>query len=107
MSPGTIRQIQKSPFILLAMGFTQQTNKPWLFRYRLPHGSGNVYADFGSTEEVAVWEDPAALVYCYLKEESDVRHDALLPLVLERCDAAGADVRVSFYNQHLDQRARP
>ena len=100
--PRVRQRIRENAAILQRIGFTQQTHKPWLFRYRLPDGSGDVYADFGSSEVIPIWEDSAALLYCFLKGDLDARKAALMPLVIERCEAAGAAVRVSFHERYLD-----
>ena len=41
----------------------RNSKKPWLFRYDLPFTVA--YADFGGTDEVPIYEDPAALVYVF------------------------------------------
>ena len=105
LAPGVIERIHENAVVLRRLGFVQQTRKPWLFLYQIPRGGGRLYADFGSTEEEPIWADreARALVYCYLNGDADERrHDALIPLVLKRCRRAGASVRVSFYNRHLD-----
>ena len=61
-----------------------------------------VYANYGSTEEVAIWEDPSALIHWKLNGHSDAEEQALVPRLLQECRRADAEVRVSFYNQHLD-----
>ena len=85
------------------MGFVQTAGKPWLFRFQLPQDCGVVFANFGSTEEVALWEDPSALIHWQLRKRSDEEEAALVKQLLQRCRSAGAKVRVSFYHQHLDQ----
>ena len=58
MYPHVRRSVQQNAVILRRMGFVQSETKPWLFLLRLPDRAGVVYANFGSTEEVAIWEDP-------------------------------------------------
>ena len=64
---------------------------------------GVVFANFGSTEEVPLWEDPSALIHWQLHRRSDEEEAALVKQLLQSCRSAGAKVRVSFYDQHLDQ----
>lgn len=96
------QEVHRSAAILHGMGFVQSKGKPWLFRYQLPEGSGVVFANFGSTEEVPLWDDPSALIHWNLHERSDEEKEALVKQLLRRCRSSGADVRVSFYDQHLD-----
>lgn len=99
------RAVHRNAVILRRLGFIQTKTKPWLFALRLPGGCGVVYANFGSTEEVAVWEDTSALIHWQLNGRSDAEEQALVLQLLQACRRAGADVRVSFYNQHLDQHS--
>ena len=87
------------------LGFVQAKQKPWLFLFRLP--GGVFFANFGSTEEVAIWEDPAAFIHWKLDRHSEDMESALVEGVLARCQRAGAHVRVSFYNRMFDQREGP
>lgn len=98
------QEVHRNAVILHAMGFVQSNAKPWLFRYQLPEGCGVVFANFGSTEEVPLWDDPSALIHWNLHKRSDEEKEALVKQLLQRCRSAGADVRVSFYDQHLDPR---
>ena len=98
------RAVHRNAIILRRMGFIQSKKKPWLLMFRLPERCGVVYANFGSTEEVAIWEDPSALIHWQLIGRSDAEEQALARRLLQECRRAGAEVRVSFYNQHLDQR---
>ena len=63
---------------------------------------GVVFANFGSTEEVPIWEDPSALIHWQLHRCSDAEEEALVRLVLRKCREAGAEVRVSFYDQRFE-----
>ena len=90
---------------LTQLGFVQAQRKPWLSLFRLP--GGVFFANFGSTEEVAIWEDPAALVHWKLDRYSGEMESALVEGVLARCRAAGAEVRVSFYNRMFDGQENP
>ena len=103
MSPRVWRRVHRNAAILRRLGFVQTNAKPWLFRLQLPKGCGVVFANFGSTEEVALWEDPSALIHWQLKERSEAEEHALIQQLLQTCRAAGAEVRVSFYNQRFDQ----
>ena len=62
-----------------------------------------IFANFGSTEEIAIWDDPSALIHWQLKERSEAEEQALVQQLLETCRAVGAEVRVSFYDQGFDQ----
>lgn len=97
------REVHLSAAILRRMGFVQSAGKPWLFRFQLPEGCGVVFANFGSTEEIPLWEDASALIHWQLRKRSDDEEAALVKQLLQRCRSAGAKVRVSFYDQHLDQ----
>ena len=103
MYPQVRRRVFQNAAILLGLGFVQAKEKPWLFLYRLPGGCGVVFANFGSTEEVPIWADTSALIHWRLKGRSEVEEDALAEQVLDTCRAAGAEVRVSFYNRHFGQ----
>ena len=97
------QRVYANAIVLTELGFTQATNKPWLFLFRLP-GGGVVFANFGATEEVAIWEDSAALIHWKLDGYSEEMNSAVVEGVLARCRAAGADIRVSFYNRMFDQQ---
>ncbi len=101
--PQVRRRVFQNAAILLGLGFVQAKEKPWLLLYRLPGGCGVVYANFGSTEEIPIWEDASALIHWRLKGRSEAEEHALAHQVLETCRAAGAEVRVSFYDRHFDQ----
>ena len=103
MYPRVWRRVLQNAAILQRLGFVQSNEKPWLFRHRLPKGCGVVFANFGSTEEIALWEDPSALVHWQLKERSGAEEHALIQQLLQTCRAAGVEVRVSFYNREFDQ----
>ena len=103
MYPRVWRRVLQNAAILQRLGFIQSNEKPWLFRLRLPKGCGMIFANFGSSEEVPIWEDPSALIHWRLKERSEARVHALVQQALQTCRAAGAEVRVSFYNQRFDQ----
>ena len=62
-----------------------------------------VYANFGSTGEVPIWEDTSALIHWRLKGRSGVEEHELVPQLLQMFRAAGAEVRVSFYSLSLEQ----
>ena len=96
------QEVHRNAAILHGMGFVQSERKPWLFRFQLPEGCGVAFANFGSTEEVPLWDDPSALIHWKLHKRSDEETAALVKQLLQRCRSAGAAVRVSFYHQHLD-----
>ena len=105
MYPRIRQQVYANAIILAELGFVQTERKPWLFFFRLP--GGVVFANFGSTEEVAIWEDPAALIHWKLNRYSEELESVVVEGVLARCRAAGANVRVSFYDRMLDQQEDP
>ena len=102
MYPRVWRKVRHSAAILQRLGFLQSDTKPWLFSIRLPEGRGVVFANFGSTEEVPLWEDASALVHWRLAGSSEDEERELVRQLLDACRTAGAEVRVSFYNQHFD-----
>ena len=99
------RQVYANAIILTELGFVQSKTKPWLFLFHLPDGV--VFANFGSTEEVAIWKNPAALIHWDLGAQSDRLNALLVEGLLARCRAVGAHVRVSFYDGMFDQQRRP
>ena len=103
MYPRVWRRVHRNAAILQRLGFVQSNGKPWLFRLQLPKGCGVIFANFGSTEEIAIWDDPSALIHWQLKERSEAEEQALVQQLLETCRAVGAEVRVSFYDQGFDQ----
>ncbi len=103
MYPRVRREVHWNAAILRRMGFVQSGSKPWLLRFQLPEGCGVVFANFGSTEEVPLWEDPSALIHWQLHKRSCEEEQALVKQLLRMCRSAGAKVRVSFYHQHLYQ----
>ena len=102
MFPDIRRRVFINAIILTELGFVQAHKSPWVFVFRL--SGGVVFANFGSTEEVAIWEDTSALIHWKLDGLSEEMESELARGVLARCRAAGAEVRVSFYNLMLDQR---
>ncbi len=101
MFPHVRQQVYANARVLTDLGFIQAAKSPWLFRFPLP-GGGVIFANFGSTEEVPIWESTAALIHWQLEEHNSEIESALVEGILSRCRAAGADVRVSFYNQRFD-----
>ncbi len=96
------RGVFVNAIILTELGFVQAQKSPWVFVFRLP--GGVVFANFGSTEEVAIWEDTSALIHWKLDGLSEEMEWELARGVLVRCRAAGAEVRVSFYNLMFDHQ---
>ena len=103
MYDATRRRVYANAIVLTELGFTQTQKKPWLFRLGIT-GAGTVFANFGSTEEVPIWEDSAAMVHWKLEKLSDELESVLIPVLLDKCRKEGAEVRVSFYDGHYDQR---
>ena len=102
MYPSARQAVHQNAHRLRRLGFVQSERKPWLLMFRLPERHGIVFANFGSTEEVPIWEDPSALIHWQLPRCSDTEEDALVRLVLRRCREAGVEVRVSFYDRGFD-----
>ena len=100
--PRARRAVHQNARRLRRLGFAQSERKPWLLMFQLPERHGVVFANFGSTEEVPVWEDPSALIHWQLHRCSDAEEEALVRLVLRKCREAGAEVRVSFYDQRFE-----
>ena len=100
--PHARKAVHQNARRLRRLGFVQSEQKPWLLMFRLPERYGVVFANFGSTEEVPIWEDPAALIHWKLPRCSDAEEEALVRLVLRKCREAGAEVRLSFYNQRFE-----
>ena len=103
MYDATRLRVYASAIVLTELGFIQSQAKPWLFLLGIT-GAGTIFANFGSTEEVPIWEDSAALVHWKLEKLSDELKSLLITELLDRCRKEGAEVRVSFYNRSYDQR---
>ena len=100
MFPDIRRRVFVNALIFTELGFVQAQKSPWVFVFRL--SGGVVFANFGSTEEIAIWEDTSALVHWNLDGLGEEMESELVRGVLGRCRAAGAEVRVSFYNSMFD-----
>ena len=98
--------VLKNAAVLRQLGFAQTAKKPWLFVFSMPENRGVFFANFGSTEEVPIWEDTSALIHWQIKERSEAKKTELVERLLSTCRAAGAEVRVSFYDQHYDSDSR-
>lgn len=103
MYDATRLRLYANAIVLTELGFIQSQTKPWLFLLGIT-GAGTIFANFGSTEEVPIWEDSAALVHWKLEKLSDELESLLITELLDRCRKKGAEVRVSFYNRSYDQR---
>ena len=102
MFPDIRRRVFVNAMILTELGFVQAQKSPWLFVFRL--SGGVVFANFGSTEEVAIWEDASALIHWKLDGLGEEMESELAKGLLARCRAVGAEVRVSFYNLMFDHQ---
>ena len=102
MYPHVLQAVRQNALRLLQLGFVQSSRKPWLLMFRLPERHGVVFANFGSTEEVPIWTDHSALIHWKLHNCSDAEEETLVRLLLRRCRAAGAEVRVSFYDLGIE-----
>ena len=64
------KQVFTNALALTELGFIQTRTKAYLFKFELPN-KGLVFANFGSTEEVLIWENPAALIHWNLNQYDD------------------------------------
>ena len=101
MFPHIRRKVYVNAIILTELGFVQTQRSPWLLVFGL--SGGVFFANFGSTDEVAIWEDTSALIHWKLDGHIEEMESELVNGVLSRCRAAGTEVRVSFYNLIFDQ----
>ena len=106
MFPHIRQQVYRNAIILTELGFSQTRNKAWLFRFPLPDAAV-VFANFGSTDVIPIWKDPAALIHWSTTTYPSQLEHALVEGVLARCRAAGADVRVDFYHGGFDRDGNP
>ena len=102
LHPHVKKAVHQNAYRLRRLGFSQSKRKPWLLMFQSPDRRGVVFANFGSTEEVPIWEDTSALIHWQLHHCSDAEEEALVRLVLRKCRAVGVEVRVSFYDQHFE-----
>ena len=62
-----------------------------------------MFADYGSTDTIPIWEDTIALLYWRLDSDCPPDEERLLAAgVLQRLRAAGVAVRVDFYHGSFD-----
>ena len=99
MFPHIRAQVFASAIVLAELGFIQAREKPWLFYYKTTWGP--IFADFGSTEDIAIWEDPSALIHWRLKCPDELEA-LVVEAALTKCRDAGASVRTSFYISSFD-----
>ncbi len=95
------KQVFTNALALTELGFIQTRTKAYLFRFELPN-KGSVFANFGSTEEVPIWKNPAALIHWNLNQYDDDMEMEIVKEVIQRCRKAGIEVRVSFWNGIYD-----
>ena len=95
------KQVFINALVLTELGFIQTKTKPYLFWIKLPN-NGLVFANFGSTEEVPIWKNPAALIHWKLNQYDDDMEMGIVKEVIQRCRKAGIEVRVSFWNGIYD-----
>ena len=95
------REVFTKALILTLLGFNQSRTKPWLFVFPVRYDFA-VFADFGSTEDIPIWQLPHPLVYCTQNSQFEQIEADIIRGALNRCRASGADVRVSFYAQDRD-----
>ncbi len=92
----TLAEIQSHARRLLDLGFQQSKKKPYLFFLKVPMGV--VFADFGSTDMISIWEDRTAIVYWRLRGE-DWQKRATVRVVRRICKECGVATRLSFHEE--------
>ena len=87
--------------ILTELGFSQARDKPWLFWFRIDPGRV-VFANFGSTDVIPIWEDPSAHVHWQFANTDGDAEAALIRGMFTRLRAANVPVRADFYHSGYD-----
>jgi hypothetical protein len=81
---------------LVRLGFRQADVKPYLFS--LLGSKGVVFADFGGTDVIPIWEDNSAYIYWQL-DCPDWQKRQIITRVRRRCGDADVPTRLSFYEE--------
>ena len=98
---GVRSRTHAAAIILTELGFRQAREKPWLFWFRVTPDC-TVFANFGSTEVIPIWEEPAAhLHWKYTGGDHDAEA-ALIAGVFTRLRAAHVSARANFYHGGYD-----
>ena len=98
---GVRSRTHAAALILTELGFRQAREKPWLFWYRITPDCV-VFANFGSTEVIPIWEDPAAHVHWRFTGDDHDAEAALIAGVFTRLRAAHVPARANFYHGGYD-----
>ena len=98
---GVREHLHAAALILTELGFRQTRDKPWLFWFRITPDC-IVFANFGSTEVIPIWEDPAAHVHWRFTADDSDMEAALIAGVFTRLRAAHVPVRADFYHGGYD-----
>ena len=98
---GVREHLHAAALILTELGFRQTRDKPWLFWFRIAPDC-IVFANFGSTEVIPIWEDPAAHVHWQFTGDDHDAEAALIAGVFTRLRAAHVPVRANFYRGGYD-----
>ena len=98
---GVRSRIHAAALILTELGFHQTRDKPWLFWFRVTPDCV-VFANFGSTEVIPIWEDPSAHVHWRVMGDDRDAEAALIAGVFTRLRAAHVPVRANFYHGGYD-----
>ena len=98
---GVREHLHAAALILTELGFRQTRGKPWLFWFRITPDC-IVFANFGSTEVIPIWEDPSAHIHWQFAEMDGDSEAALVRGVFTRLRAANVPVRADFYRSGYD-----
>jgi hypothetical protein len=91
LNPNTRAEIYANAMVLAEIGFQQSVSKPWLFLMRRKYGV--VFASFGSTSDVPIWLNTAAVLHHDLAcDETQAKE--VLEEVRNYCRQSGAAVRL-------------
>lgn len=91
LNPNTRADMYANAMVLSKLGFQQALSKPWLFSMKRKHGV--VFASFGSTPDVPIWRNTAALLY-HDFDCSDLQAQEVFSEVVRHCRLSGAAVRI-------------
>jgi hypothetical protein len=83
-------------YALERIGFKQSKTKPYLFYLR--GSKGVVFADFGGTEVIPIWEDESAYIHWQL-HCPDWQKRQIIKKVRRWCGEADVPTRLSFYEE--------
>ena len=92
----TRRRLWRYGAALERLGFKQSKKKSYLFYLR--GSKGVVFADFGGTEVIPIWEDDRAYIYWQL-DCPDWQKRQIIKKVRRMCGEADVPTRLSFYEE--------